>query len=431
MKGVGRMGAMLALFLGAAPLLRGGDIDADPIRYSSTAPDNGVSRLQGRLAAGKAALTCEKRLGYLRGLLKELNVPASSQVLVFSKTSMQRQRISPHRPRALYFNDDVYVGFCQNGNVLELSAVDPRLGTVFYTLDQKNAERAAITRQGESCLLCHGSSQNQGMPGHLVRSVYPDAQGLPILSSGTHRIDHTSPLAQRWGGWYVSGTSGKQTHLGNLIVADRRPPEEIDNKAGVNRTDLSPLFKTSSYLTPHSDIVALMVLEHQTETHNRITRAGFLTRMALFEEAELNKALGRSEPGHSDSTLRRIRSAGEPLVKHLLFAEEAPLTDRVKGTTTFAREFARRGPFDPAGRSLREFDLTKRMFKYPCSYLIYSAAFDGLPAEVKEYVYRRLWEVLTDKDTSKDFAHLSAADRKAIHAILVATKPGLPAYWRK
>jgi hypothetical protein len=173
-----------------------------------------------------------------------------------------------------------------------------------------------------------------------------------------------------------------------------------------------------------------MVLEHQTEMHNRLTRARFLTQMALYEEAEINKALGRSESSPSDSTLRRIRSAGEPVVQYMLFSGEAQLTEPVHGTTPFVSEFTQRSPRDGKGRSLRDLDLKHRLFVYPCSYLIYSAAFDGLPVAVKDYVWRRLWEVLTEKDTSRAFAHLSSADRRAILEILLATKPDLPAYWR-
>jgi hypothetical protein len=427
-----RSSATLAVLLVTVSPALALDIDAPPIRYTEATPANAVSRLQERLAAGKVTLRPEKGFGYLRPVLKELNVPESSQVLVFSKTSLQRQRIGPETPRAIYFNDDVYVGFCRQGDVMELSAADPHLGAVFYTVDQKAADAARITRQGDACLLCHASSQNQGLPGHLVRSVYADAEGMPILSLGSHRTDQGSPLKERWGGWYVTGTSGKQSHLGNLVVEGRRSsPEEIDNKDGVNVTDLGRFFKTSEYLTPHSDLVALMVLEHQTQGHNLITRANFLTRLALHDEAELNKAFGRPTAGHSDSTLSRIRNAGEPLVKYLLFCDEAPLTDALHGTSGFEKEFARRGPFDSKGRSLRDFDLRTRMFKHPCSYLIYSQAFDALPPEVKEYVYRRLWEVLTGRETGKDFARFTPEDRQAVREILLETKAGLPEYWRK
>jgi hypothetical protein len=406
------------------------DIEREPINYSKAPADNAVSRLLQRIDAGRSSLTHEAKFGYLRSLLHELHVPESSQVLVFSKTSMQRNRIGPATPRALYFNDDTYVGFCQRGNVLEVGAIDPHLGTVFYTLSQKQADKPQFTRQNDVCLICHASSSNQGFPGQLLRSVYADGDGFPILSAGTFRIDQTSPLKQRWGGWYVTGISGKQSHLGNLIVHDERQAEQIDNGAGLNVNDLSGRFRTSAYLTVHSDIVALMVLEHQAEMHNLIGRASFLTRTALHEEAEINKALGRPEGYRSESTTSRIQNAGEPLVKYMLFGGEAPLTEKLQGSSSFAREFVQRGPRDSLGRSLRDFDLRRRLFRYPCSYLIYSAAFDALPGPLKDYMLRRLWDVLSSKESSADFSHLSATDRRAILEILLATKPGLPSYWR-
>jgi hypothetical protein len=301
---------------------------------------------------------------------------------------------------------------------------------VFYTLDQQPDAKPVLQRQGDSCLICHGSSQNQGFPGHLIRSVYADSEGHPVLSLGTVRVDQTTPLSKRWGGWYVTGTAGKQAHLGNLIVEGRPRPEEIDNSANLNVTDLGKRCRTSGYLTPHSDIVALMVLEHQAELHNRITRAGFQTRRALYEEAELNKALGRPAAQRSDLTERRIQGACEPLVKYMLFSGEAKLTEPVKGTSGFAEEFVKHGPRDGKGRSLRELDLRTRLFRYPCSYLIYSEAFDGLPAAAKEYVLQRLWDVLSGVETSDAFAHLSAGDRRVIREILLATKKDLPDYWR-
>ncbi len=410
--------------------VQGADIEQEPISYSKAPAHNAISRLQERIDAGQATLAYEAKLGYLRSLLRELHVPESSQMLVFSKTSLQRHRIGPHRPRALYFSDDSYIGFCQQGEVLEITAVDPQLGAVFYALDQKPVPNPRFVRQHDACLICHGSSQNLGFPGHLLRSVYPDPEGLPILSAGTYRIDQSSPLAQRWGGWYVTGTSGQQKHLGNLLVSDPQQAERTDNTAGLNVTDLRSRCDTTPYLSGHSDVVALMVLEHQTEMHNRITRANFLTRMALHEEAGINQALGRPASHRSDSIISRIKNAAEPLVKYLLFSGDARLTEPVRGTSSFAEEFAQRGPRDRRGRSLRALDLQRRLFTYPCSYLIYSAAFDGLPDPVKEQVLQRLWEVLRGQDTGADFAHLSAADRQAILEILVATKPNLPPYWK-
>ena len=420
------LGAFL-WFLGQAAAT---DLEQPPILYTKAPANNAVARLQQRLDSGKASLSFDDTFGYLPALLQELKVSRSSQMLVFSKTSMQRHRISPRTPRALYFNDDIYVGYCQHGAVVEISAVDPQLGAVFYTLEQKPSQKPKILRQDYSCLVCHGSSQNHGFPGHLARSVYADNQGFPILSSGTFRIDHTSPLKERWGGWYVSGTHGKQAHLGNLIVRDERAPEQIDNTPNLNATDLSRWFRTADYLTPHSDIVALMVLEHQAEMHNRITRANFLTRIALHDEAELNKALGRPADQRSDLTGRRIKSACEPLVKYLLFSGEAKLDAEVRGTSDFAKEFVRQGPRDSKGRSLRDLDLKTRLFKYPCSYLIYSEAFDALPEAARSYVLNRLWNVLNGAASGTQFDHLSEDDCRAIREILLATKKNLPDDWR-
>lgn len=406
------------------------DFERPPIEYSKSTPDNAISRLQARLAAGEAKLKFRAPHGYLESFLAELKVPQSSQMLVFSKTSLQRQRITPETPRAIYFNDEMYIGFCQNGEVLEISAADPQLGTVYYTLDQEDVAKPEIIRQTDNCLICHGSSQTQNIPGHVVRSVYSDASGQPILSSGSFRIDQTSPIEQRWGGWYVTGTHGEQKHLGNTIFRDRRRPEDQDVSESMNLTDLGARFDPREYLSPHSDIVALMVLEHQAMGHNLIARANFTARQALHYEAALNRDLGEPADHRWESTTSRIKSAGEPLVKYLLFCEEAKLTARITGTSEFTAEFVAQGPRDKQGRSLRDFDLQHRLFKYPCSYLIYTPSFDALPPIMRDYVYARFWDVLSGKEQHADFAHLTAADRQAILEIIRETKPDMAKNWK-
>jgi hypothetical protein len=422
-----RLVSPLFLLLAASPAYAQIDgIERPPINYKSAPADNVITALQKRIDERKASLKFVDDHGYLPALLKELNVPQSSQVLVFSKTSFQRERITPKTPRALYFNDDVYVGFCLRGDVLEVSAVDHQLGTVFYTLDQEPDERPRFQRQYDNCLVCHSSTATGGAPGHLVRSVFPDRLGLPILSAGSYRTDHASPLKERWGGWYVTGTHGAQEHMGNWVIENKRDPESESNAKGQNVTDLAPIFTVANYLTRHSDLVALLVLEHQVECHNRIARALIHTRQALHYQETLNRELKEQPDKKWESTQRRIESAGEQLVRYLLFSGEMKLAAPVAGTSGFAREFAARGPFDSKGRSLRQFDLKTRLFKYPCSYLIYSRAFAELPGEVKDHVFRRLTEVLCGQDTSEPFAHLSAADRKAVLEILRETVPGFP-----
>ena len=411
-------------------LLADEDFDREPILYSSATPVNRVSAMQAKIDKGELTLDHSAEFGYLPALLKALEVPVESQTLVFSKTSLQLRRISPRTPRAIYFNDDIYVGFCQSGDVLELSAVDPQLGTVFYTLDQRKAETPAVERRTDNCLVCHSSSRTEGVPGHLVRSLYVDAGGQPMLSAGSRMVDHTTPIEHRWGGWYVTGTHGSQKHMGNLVIRERDVQEPVDNSEGHNVVDIQYRINPDRYLTPHSDIVALMILEHQALVHNRIAKASFDTRQALAYDEMLNKTLENPAGTQLESTTRRIKSTGDRVVDALLLVNEAPLSQPMAGTSGYAEAFAGTGPRDSKGRSLRDLDMATRMFKYPCSFLIYTETFDSLPKPSRDYVLQRMWDVLTGKDTSEKFAHLSADDRLAILEILRETKSNLPDYWK-
>ncbi len=417
------------ILLDSATSLAADVLDGPPINYREAPAANSISRLQDRLDAGDKTLTFDDERGYLKSVLSALSVPVESQMLVFSKTSLQRHCISPRSPRAIYFNDDIYVGYCQSGEALEISAVDPTLGTVFYTLEQTRSDAPRFERRSDKCLICHNSSRTEGVPGHVVRSLFVDASGQPMCSSGSRSVDHTTPLKDRWGGWYVTGTHGSQTHVGNLVVRTARVTEPVDNSQGQNITDLSERFRVDHYLTPHSDIVALMVLEHQTLVHNRLVKANYETRLALYYDEAVNDAADAQSGKRLESTTRRIQAAGDDLVDAMLLVDEAPLSGAIRGTAGFTDVFVRSGPRDHRGRSLRDLDLQTRLLKYPCSYLIYSEVFDALPDEVREYVLQRLWHVLTATEPEEKFAHLSAADRNAIVEILRDTKPGLPEYW--
>jgi hypothetical protein len=425
------LGKLLLGAVAVAPaIVQADDFERPPIEYSRSTPDNCISQLQTKLDRGESRLEHAARLGYLPALLTALKVPVESQMLVFSKTSLQRNRISPRTPRAIYFNDDVYVGFCQSGDVLEVSTVDPQLGPVFYTLDQRQQERPHFARQTDKCLICHSSSRTDNVPGFLVRSLFVEESGQPLLSAGSFTVDHTTPLEQRWGGWYVTGKHGAQTHMGNLLIEGKDVPRPVENENGLNVTALADRLAIEKYLAPHSDIVALMVLEHQTFVHNRLTKANYTARQALRYEAELNKALGEPAESRLDSTTRRIESAGDDLIEALLMVDETELVAPVSGTSGYAETFPQAGPRDRHGRSLRDFDLGRRLFKYPCSYLIYSQAFDALPGEMRQYAWKRLWEILTNQQIEEKFAHLSPHDRQAIVEIIRDTKKQLPDYWK-
>lgn len=404
------------------------EFESPPIDYHAQATADPVAKLQAKIDAGEVTLRFSAEQGYLPAVLEQLGIHIDSQVLVFSQTSFQLRKISPDRPRAVYFNDDNYIGWCQFGDVVEVSSVDPQLGAVFYTLAQEETDKPKFVRDKGQCLTCHASSRTQGVPGHLVRSVFPDRGGVPLLGSGTFTTDHKSPFEERWGGWYVTGSHGSQRHMGNSFVLDKSDPERLDREAGANLAKLDRFFDVSPYLAPHSDLVALMVLEHQTQMHNLITRAAFEARMAEHHDQLINKALGRPASYRSESTQRRIASVSQNLLKYLLMAGEYQLTAPVSGTSQFREKFSQTGPSDPRGRSLRNLDLQSRLFKFPCSYLIYSPSFDQMPTSVKEQVYRGLWNVLDGNDSSEDYQHLSAADRTAVREILQATKPEFVAF---
>jgi hypothetical protein len=291
---------------------------------------------------------------------------------------------------------------------------------VFFTINQDEQGPPAITRHSDECLQCHASPRTLGVPGLVVRSVHPDRTGMPVERAGSFSTDHRSPLEQRWGGWYVTGTHGASRHMGNQMAIDAAGT--LDAEAGANVTDLNRLFDPSTQLTKHSDLVALMVLEHQVRITNLITRIGWETRLALADHASL---IGPNEPQleWSASVRRRIERPAEVLVRSLFMLDEHALTSPVAGTSGFAEAYSARGPHDKQQRSLYELDLKRRLYRYRFSPLIYSEQFAGLPKEVRDYIYQRIQAVLTGADSSADFAPVSDAERTAIREILRDTLP--------
>lgn len=404
-------------------------LDHEAIQYVKNPVDDPIARLQKQIDGSQVRLSYEEEHGYLKAVLKALDIPLESQVLVFSKTSFQAPKIAPRMPRSLYFNDRVSVGFVRGGDVLEVAAQDPKQGVIFYTIDQERAAGKPKFERRDSCLQCHQSGGTLGVPGLFVSSVFPDATGMPLFQNGTTLINQTKPIDQRWGGWYVTGNHGAQKHRGNAVVRDKTKPDELETAGTQNQTDLDTKFDTGAYLSPHSDIAALMVLEHQTHMTNLLTRIGFEARMAVHESRAINKALGDPVEQRSESTMRRINNAVEEMVEYMLFSGEAAITEPIRGTAGFAEAFAKQGPRDKAGRSLRDLDLTRRTFKYPLSYMIYSEAFDSLPVEAKDRALRRLWQILRRGEDKPAFKHLSAEDRRAIFEIVTDTKKDLPEWW--
>ena len=402
-----------------------------PINYSQTDPAGPVAELQRQLDLGRLQLDRRDDKTLLRALLRQFEIPVESQVLVFSKTSHQNPYITPTTPRAVYFGDNVYLGWVQGG-VVEVADMSPTLGMTFYVLDHRDRSKPLKFERTASCLDCHAGSRVNNLPGMMVRSVYPDLNGQPILSQGSFVTGHASPFNERWGGWYVTGRHGTARHMGNAIARETKDGIAFDPAGGANCTDLTTFIATSPYLTGTSDLVALMVLEHQTEMQNILSQAGTVARLAIHRQTLLRQELGEpATDALTGSSLTVVKSQTEKILRHLLFCDEILLPDGgIQGRPEFQAGFQRNARRDSPGRSLKDFQLQHHLFKHRCSYMIYSRAFDDLPEKLKELVYKRLLEVLDGEDTSETFAHLGRQERDAIKSILIATKPGLPKSWR-
>jgi hypothetical protein len=360
----------------------------DELRKDAAPNRSVISIFNTAIERGAVTPAFEPKSGYLRSVLKYFHIPAESQIVVFSNGSFQAKLINQDNPRAIYFNDDVALGWVRGSPSIEAAAVDPERGIAFYRLEN-GAEKPEFERE-DACLSCHQSDRTLGVPGLFVLSTSPNSNGGGFVS------DHRTPLKERWGGWYVTGFFSRFRHLGN--------------RTGQGwLQSLYDQFNTSGYLTEYSDIVALMIFEHQTQAANLIMRLGREARTG--------------ESG------QQLKDAVNSLVDYLLFVDEAPLPGRIIGTAGFREEFESRGPYDRRGRSLRQFDLDRRMMRYPCSYMIYSKAFDALPSEARESVYARMWEILAGRSEERRYARIRGADREAVIEIVRDTKRDLPRYW--
>ena len=425
--------ALLAALTAPALCIAEDEFENAPIRYSDTQPNDAARQLEKDQAAGKVRLPRGTHWETLYGLLRQWDIPVESQVMVFSKTSKQNDRIGPATPRVIYFNDNAYVGYSVGGS-FEVSTIDPVLGPIFYLCDPNVADNEPITFQrDQSCLSCHGGPFSPDVPGVIVRSVFPNEEGHPIMSQGSTVVDTTTPFEDRWGGWYVTGKHGSTLHRGNTTAKEAGETVEMDFKAGANMSDLSKLFDISPYPRKTSDIVALMVLEHQTSTQNVLTKANHSAMRAMHMQKSLQRELGEPVQDEPTGTARRIiDNCAQDVVEALLFKDEAALPEGgIEGDPGFQTAFTKGAKQSASGRSLKDFQLLSRLFKYRCSYMVYSITFTQLIPQLKTTVMKRLGEVLEGKDKSGDFDYLTESERRNIREILADTLPGAPAEWKK
>jgi len=397
-----------------------------------TQPSHDVVAALGRdLESGAARIAFDERTGYLTAVLDALHVPVTSQMLVMSKTGVQALYTSPSNPRAIYFNDTVTVGYIRGAPLLEIAVQDRQQGVLFYTIDQK-AQASPIVERRPACLSCHQNYATLHVPGFLARSVFMSPEGLALGQFGSYDADDRTPFRRRWGGWYVTGSDGAMKHLGNAVVTETVKREAIVSDDTLHRIEPQALFDGTGYLSTQSDIVALMVFQHQSHMSNLITRLGWETRRALQGTEKTGETAETAERFSAISPIPAVFSGSlkdtvDELVDYLLFVEEEPLPAAIKGSSGFAEWFAAQGPADHLGRSLRQFDLDRRLMRYPCSYMVYSPAFTALPVAARQAVYVRMWDILSGRDTSPKYRRLADADRRAVVDILGETIHDLPA----
>jgi hypothetical protein len=397
-----------------------GTTDDPAIRYATSPLNNVVDDVNRKIQDGSVRLTSEGRSRFLRSALEALQIPVDSQLLVFSRASLQGKLINEQNPRALFFNDRVALGWVRDGELIEIAAHDETAGVVFYTLDQRSnpADGSPQFKRAFECLGCHMAGDTLGVPGFLMFSTTrPDqSQGFSLPRA----VDQSDEFSRRFGGWFVTGSTGSAAHMGNDVAAIERP-------AGRERASVEGLFDADGYRTLSSDIVAHLVFTHQVGMANLLTRASWQARAA---DPLLHPPF-TATPGEEERIGAMMSGIASEVVDYLLFIDEAKLTDRVRGASGFAERFASLGPRDRKGRSLHDLDLSQRLMKYPCSYLIYSAAFDALPARAKDPIYRRMWQVLSGEERNERYrSALPLADRQAIVEILRDTKPDLPPYFQ-
>src|SRR5262247_2612159 len=396
-----------------------GSTDDPAINYATAPVSNVVEDVNRQLQAGAVRLAFEGRAGYLRSAIEALKIPVDSQLLVFSRVSLQGKRISEQNPRALFFNDRVALGWVRGGDVLEVAAHDQTEGVVFYTLDQREDDTTGPPqfKRAFICLGCHVTGNTLGVPGLLMFST---TRPEPTQYTGLPRhVDQSDSLNRRFGGWFVTGSTGSLQHMGNQAAA-------VDGHATRELASVDGLFDADGYRTLTSDVVAHLVLTHQAGMTNLLTRAAWEARAT---DPALHGTTATTEQQASIAAV--MNGVASEVVDYLLFIDEAKLTDRIRGNSGYAERFSARGPRDSKGRSLYELDLNRRLMKYPCSYLIYAPAFDALPPLAKDPIYRRMWDVLSGQEQDPRYrAALSLADRRAIVEILRDTKKDLPAYFQ-
>ncbi len=398
------------------------------VGYNNVARDNRIARLAAQLESGELQLEWRAPRGYFDAFLEALEIDPASQVLVFSKTSLQYQKISWQKPRGIYFNDDTWIGFVQDSDIVEITTMDDKLGPVFYVFHNKRNSDEPVERLNHKCLVCHDSNGTMGggIPLLLARSGLYDYGGNQLKDfSGIGNTTDQTPFAERWGGWFVTGQHGSQTHLGNVQLPDAGAVAQVQNHLLGNLDTLEGqnLFDTAPYARATSDIVALMVMEHQLTVLNQLSYVKFKAPAVLARAGMLDALQAPSWDALPERAQRTLKRMLDKLVDLALLKDSITLSEPISGVPEFAAWFEAQGPRDAQGRSLRELDLQTRLFRHPLSYIVQTAGFAQLPAFARDYLWRELAAILQGDKEHAALAGVSREERQATLEILRDTQP--------
>lgn len=390
------------------------DFKAPPHNYLERKPEDRFAHLMEKARQGEVRIDTSSDKAFLASLLTALDIPVSSQIMVFSASSLQSEIINPRNPRALYFNEDTYVGWVPGG-LVEIIAADPQLGPMFYVFNRlRLGGPVPDVQRSTKCMNCHAGNATRRVPGLIAESLLVSRAGSSLE---TYRHDvqgHQIPLELRFGGWHLTGEHHLTTHKANVMGVPQNGKNEI---VPVEPGQYSNL---SLHLLPTSDILPHLIHEHQLGFENRLVYAIYTMRQIKSENRSLPSAAAKAE----------IEERAQELARYITFADEAKFPAKgITGDATYAADFLRDRRATRAGLSLKDLDMRTRIFKYRCSYMLYTDTWKQAPRELKERVYYHLALYLRDQPDAAH-GHLPPAERLAIRAILKETMNDLPAWWR-
>ncbi|MDF1812203.1 MAG: hypothetical protein P1V20_08310 [Verrucomicrobiales bacterium] len=389
------------------------NLDAPEHSYWTRDLHDPFTAIKDELESGRLPLDFSSEKAFVTSLLQHLRIPVSSQTLVFSTTSLQLSLISPRSPRALYFNEEIYVGYVPGGKI-EIISMDPELGGIFYIFDIPKRGRTIEIQRSQRCMNCHSDEDTRDSPGLVIKSVIPGQRGGSLDSYRRHETGHQIPFHERFGGWYVTGGENLGSHHGNVIGNF--------SKEGIVTRPVEPghTFDWSIFPVQTSDALAHLLHEHQAGFVNRVLETHYLAR------GWLKQGNGQMLSRHETDLDAQV----DLLVRYLLYADEAEFpAGEISGDAQFKTEFRANRLTSSDGKSLKDFDLKNRMFRFRCSYMIYSPVFRKLPPMVKDAVYQKMEKILSaGRESDKTFAYLPHDERKSIREILRQTHPDL-SHW--